>query len=72
MTTITVTTSDGRERRFLKLETAERWAKQVVAASAGDDFAISASIHSWDGLDEDVRLDGNGRVWIDENVGLPR
>jgi hypothetical protein len=66
MSTITVTTSDGRERGFRKLETAERWAKQVVADSANDRFAISASIHAWGLAEESVRLDGNNRVWIDE------
>jgi hypothetical protein len=66
MSVFRVTTSDGRERSFRKLETAERWAKQIVADSASDQFAISADIDAWGIVEERVRLDGNNRVWIDE------
>jgi hypothetical protein len=62
-----VLTSDGVRRKFRSFEEAERFARQRVAASAAERFAIVADI-SGPGELASVRLDGCGRVWTDFGV----
>jgi hypothetical protein len=62
-----VTNSDGVWRKFRSFEEAEGFARQRVAASAAERFAIAADI-SGPGEWASVRLDGCGRVWTDFGV----